>query len=149
MKNIIKGLFKHLGLFKERKLTIVCKSWEEWIEKEQNLYNILKKGIKEIIDRDYIEMKDRGGLTMNQEDALTNLLTNELIIFTNNKHWVENFACENYMLATYSLFHSFKNSGTWDFIYDNLEEEELSDIVFENLKYQLVYHFEDVPEIKK
>ena len=104
---------------------------------EEKVYNKIRKliDINILDDFEYSHM-DYQGLTMRQNTSITCGLTDYLTLLTNERGWSDQTAWD-IISGTKAFIQGMIESNVWDFIYNTLTKQQLSDIIYNNIISQL------------
>ena len=136
--------------------TILYKNYNEWIIKKETLFNNVKNTIYQCVVEDMFEytcMHDFG-LTPRQEIRIAEVLKIELTNITQDVEWSTSIAWDIIVYGIKGFIQGFVKTKNWNKIYSLFTPEEISNIIFENIKYQLddSSHtpciLEDIPQFK-
>lgn len=134
--------------------SIVYKDINEWIIVRNNMYdNILNAIIKCINDKFEYNQMGSLGLTEKQRIYLMEILEEEFYKITLNKNWAEDTSF-NLIYGIQGFIQGFIKNNKWKILLNSLDAIELSNILYENIKWQLddefhiPYLLEDIPKYK-
>jgi hypothetical protein len=128
-------------------------SKDEWNTQKEILFNKIKVVVYESITREYNCMSFFG-LTPNQEIDIGGGLETELTHLSQDSEWSKKIAWDIIVYGIQVFIQGFILTNTWEKIFDELTPDEMSDILFENIKWQLddEHHspsiLEDIPQFK-
>ena len=115
-------------------------NFEEWETKKKEAYQIIKNGLNKLIIEDNFEYNHMSyqGLTRRQQNNIPYYIEQALNLITkeNNKEWAENISYD----ITYGIegfFNGFIKTGNWDLIYSQLDPETISNLIYNNIIWQL------------
>jgi hypothetical protein len=118
--------------------SIVYNNQLEWTYVRDNLYEVINNCLIKCIVDDKYEYSQMGGLglTEKQRTYLMETLEQELIKISLNESWA-NDTTFNIIYGIQGFLQGFIKTNKWLYIYKSLEPIDLSNIIFENIKWQL------------
>jgi hypothetical protein len=118
--------------------SIVYNSQYEWTKVRDNLYKIINNNLIKCIIDDTIEYNQMGdfGLTEKQRIFLMDTIENELFKITFNEEWSTNISF-NIIYGIQGFFQGFIKNNKWKYIFKCLQPQDVVDILFDNIKWQL------------
>lgn len=117
---------------------ILFKNNKEWEDSKNKLYTEINLTINKYIVLDVFEYEQMSyfGLTSMQYIKIVDAIETGLTILTNNSKWSEKIACE-IIYGIDGFFNGMINSNTWNIMYNILSAQDLANIVYENIHWQL------------
>ena len=113
---------------------------EEWETKKKEAYQIIKNGLNKWIIEDNFEYQHMSsqGLTSRQQMNIPYYIEQALKIITkeNNKEWVEKISYD-IIYGIEGFLNGFIKTGNWDLIYSQLDSETMSNLIYNNIIWQL------------
>ena len=117
--------------------SIIYKDLNEWSQVRENLYENIFNGLIKCIDnKDEYNQMAIDGITENQRIYLMELMEDELYKITFNKKWAE-YTTFNLLYGIQGFIQGFIKNNKWRIIFNALDNVELANILFENIKWQL------------
>ena len=113
---------------------------QEWATKKEEAYKIIKNGINKWIVEDEVEYQHMlyEGLTTRQITRLPFYIIEALTLLIKGEHteWVEKTSYD-IIYGIEGFFNGFIKTGIWDFMYFELEAETISEMIYNNIVWQL------------
>ena len=110
-------------------------------------YQIIKNGLNKWIIEDNFEYQHMSyqGLTSRQQINIPYYIEQALNIITkeNNKEWVEKISYD-IIYGIEGFLNGFIKTGNWDLIYSQLDSETMSNLIYNNIIWQLDGKLENV-----
>ena len=129
---------------------------DEWNIKKEYLFNKVKNAVYQCIVEDTFEYNYmlHFGLTSRQEINIANILEIELTNISQDIEWSKTIAWDIIVYGIKGFIQGFIKTNTWNKMYNLFTPEDISNIIFENIKYQLDDEnhspciLEDIPQYK-
>ena len=129
-------------------------NWEEWVKKKTEAYKIIKDSVHKYVVEDEFEYAymEYQGLTIRQRMYIREDIDDALKLLTKNEDWSMGKSWQ-IIYGIEGFFYGFINTGIWNNIYSTLEAQQLADIIYNNIEWQLGNDshspniLEDIPQI--
>jgi hypothetical protein len=125
----------------EKKVTppkIRFKSYEDWERFKTEMYRDVHVVLEKMVIDNHFEYEHMSyqGLTFRQENALTECVYEHLYKGTNNREWSEKIA-NDVVYSLRTMFASLHKTQLWAFIYQLLRPEDISELIYEHVRWYL------------
>lgn len=138
MENLVTSLKRKMRSYETPK--IEYSNLEEWETKKKEAYLIIKNGLNECIIEDNFEYQHMAyqGLTSRQQIYISEYIEEALKIITkgNNEEWTKKISYD-IIYGIEGFLNGFIETGIWELIYSQLEPETMSNLIYNNIIWQL------------
>lgn len=113
-------------------------SWNEWEEAHNTLYKSIENVVNEYIAYNEFEYSHMSwqGLTSRQQIVIEHCLCEGLTRLTKNSKWSEKTAYQ-VVYGIRGFINGFMKTNTWNTIRNVLSSRQVSDIIINNIRWQL------------
>jgi hypothetical protein len=125
-------------------------SWNEWEEAQNTVYKSIEDCVNQCIADNKFEYYHMAwqGLTTRQEIAIEHCLCEGLTRLTKNSKW-SGKTTDQIVYGIKGFITGFMETNTWNTIRNVLSSQQVSDIIFNNIKWQLDGGFlDDIAQFK-
>jgi hypothetical protein len=132
-------LEKQKRILELEKPRVKFKNPREWTRFKNDMYDELRSVIKECIEDDAFERHHMiwQGLTSRQEMRIALCIEKRLTELTKNVKWAQEIAWDTVVYSVNAMFQSFIKTNLWETLYHSLSPEEMSDIIYSHIVWQL------------
>ena len=131
--------------------SVFFNSWKEWEETQEKIYTNIHGVLNEYIVKDEFEYHymECFGITSRQTSAFYDIINSELYGLTKDGEWSRKIT-EHIDHSLNAFLDGFMELNLWKtIIYDRLSKQQLSDLLFYTIRYQLETNFfKDIAEFK-
>ena len=106
------------------------KNEEEWMERKEQAYKIIKDGLFECIVIDEFEYKfmEIQGITLRQQNIIPGYIEKALFLLTEDKKWSENIS-QGIVYGIKGFIDSMIKIGIWEKVFLDLSNVDLSNAI--------------------
>ena len=123
----------------EDKPKVFFNNKKEWEDAKNTLFTEIKNIINKYVVLDEFEYEHMSyqGLTSRQYIFISGSIEQGLTILTNDKEWSKKIAWDEIMYGINGFFNGLINSNNWKNIYNLLSAQDLANIIYKNIEWQL------------
>jgi hypothetical protein len=122
----------------EKEPTKLFNNKKEWEDEKKILYTEIYNTINKHVVLDVVQYREmtHQGLTISQILCIGGVIERGLTILTNEPEWSKQIAWD-IMYGISGFFNGLINSNNWGNIYNLLSAQDLANIIYKNIEWQL------------